>query len=368
MADASNSVVHLTMRFNKEVLSIGTGVVYQFRQDFYIITAWHNLSGLHSETLKPLSNKASIPNNIIANIAVSVPNGMAFRQSITLPLYDEEKSLYFIHSENWPRIDVAVIPFDPDFAYLSERVLSTGEPFETTQSLITQVHGIGKTEICPIQKYLVPVPKIIKEWLDSVKVTQEVFIPGYPHNIQDYYAQPIWKRATIASSVQLGWNRQSKFLIDSASKAGMSGSPVIHYCRNGQVEINGTIHTYNNDVSILVGIYVGRIGIDGDSDPQIGTVWHKSVIDEIIRAECFENHPHNLQLPMQDLMTQMNEILKTCSKEGIENICNPNLPSRHYVRDTLLKKINGRASPENALEAVINAAKIYNGPLVQTNE
>ena len=367
MADASNSVVHLSMRFDKEILSIGTGVIYQFGQEYYIVTAWHNVTGLHSETLKPLSKNAAIPNNIIATIAVSIPNGSVMRSSITLHLYDDKKSLFYIQRENWPRIDVAAIPFDPKFAYVSEGQLSTGQQVELQLSLITKIHGLGQTEICPIQRYLVPNPKVIKKWLDSVKVTQEVFIPVFPHNIQDYYAQPIWKRATIASSVQTGWNREPKFLIDSASKAGMSGSPVIHYSRNGQIQIEGSIYAFDHEVSILVGIYVGRIGIDGDADPQIGTVWNQSVIEEIIQGRCFENHPFHLQLPLKELITHMDDLLKTCSKEGLENIRNPDLPSRHYVSQQLLKKINGRASPEKAFEAVIDAAQIYKGPVVPTN-
>ena len=85
MAAVSNSVVHLTMRFQKTVLSIGTGVIYQYESEYFIVTAWHNLTGLHSETLKPLSKNLAIPDNVVVNLAVSIPEFGVTRHSITLP-------------------------------------------------------------------------------------------------------------------------------------------------------------------------------------------------------------------------------------------------------------------------------------------
>ncbi|MCK5610038.1 hypothetical protein KAR91_49650, partial [Candidatus Pacearchaeota archaeon] len=273
MAAVSNSIVHLTMRFQKTVLSIGTGFIYQHESDYFIVTAWHNLTGLHSETLKPLNKNLAIPDNVVVTLAVSIPGFVTTRHSITLTLMDEDKSLFYIHKENWPRVDVAVIPFDPHADYWSEIHLSTGEKRDIRFSPIMSVEGGTTSEICPIQKYFVPDSDVIQKWLESVEVTEELFIPGYPHNIQDYYAQPVWKRATIASSVRQGWNGEPKFLIDTASKSGMSGSPVLYYSSNGSVQIYNTIYQLDPDIAILVGIYVGRLGVEGDADPQIGTVW-----------------------------------------------------------------------------------------------
>lgn len=368
MAAASNSVVHLTMRFKKTVLSFGTGVIYQHESDYYIVTAWHNLTGLHSETLEPLSKELAIPDNVVVNLAISIPNLNVIRHSIVLPLVDEEKSIFYIHPENWPRIDVAAIPFDPHADFISEIYLSTGENKEIRFSPIMPVHGVGTSEICPIQKYLVPDSNVIEKWFQSVEVTEELFIPGYPYNIQDYYSQPVWKRATIASSVQEGWNREPKFLIDSASKSGMSGAPVLYYSPNGSVQIHGSKYQFSQDVAILAGIYVGRLGVQGELDPQVGTVWNKSVIDEIIKTKCFEKLPHELQLSSDELVANMQSILATCSLQGLENVKNPDMSSRYYVRQTLMKKINGRASPDRALEAILEAANKYEGDLVADEE
>lgn len=368
MAAVSNSVVHLTMRFQKTELSVGTGVIYQHGSDYYIVTAWHNLSGRHSESLQSLSKNLAIPDNVVVSLAIDMAGFGSVRRSMTIPLIDEEKSLFYIHPDNWPRIDVAAIPFDPHATFLSEGYLSTGENIEMNFSPIMQVHGSGTSNICPIQKYLVPNSDVIDKWFKSVEVTEELFIPGYPHNLQDYYSQPVWKRATIASSVQQGWNREPKFLIDSASKSGMSGSPVLYYCPNGSVKIKGSQYHFNQDVAILAGIYVGRLGVKGDQDPQIGTVWHKSVIDEIIIAKTNENLPHEVELTHCELVENMQTILAKSSQKGLENIKNIDIPSRYYVRQELMKKVNGRASPDNALKAVLDAAESYQGELVLDSE
>ncbi len=366
MAAISDSIVHLTMRFEETMLSIGTGFIYKHDSEYFIVTAWHNLTGLHSETLEPLSKKLSIPNNVVANIAIIHPGFGVSRMPIVIPLNDEERSFFYVHPNNWPRIDVAIIPFDPTSTFLSGFYLpsDTGKEKGVYLSPIMQVQGSGTTEISPVQNHLVPDSDIIKKWFESVDVTEELFIPGYPYNIQDYYTQPVWKRATVASSVQQGWNREPKFLIDSASKSGMSGSPVFYYSSSGTVKIRSSKYYFSNGIAILAGVYVGRMGIEGENDPQIGTVWNQSVINEIVEAKCFENHPYEIKISYDDLLESMQTILATCSCKGLNNIKNPDLPSRYYTRQRLMDKIKGRASPNRALEAVLEAAENYKGDLV----
>jgi hypothetical protein len=144
----------------------------------------------------------------------------------------------------------------------------------------------------------------------------------------------------------------------------MSGSPVLYYSPSGAVRILGSRYMFAQDVAILAGIYVGRLGVEGEADPQIGTVWKQSVIDEIIHAKCFERLPEEIELSSSELLESAKRVLSSCSHKGLENVINPDMPSRHYVCEQLLKEINGRASPERALQAVLEAASTYEGPLV----
>ena len=106
------------------------------------------------------------------------------------------------------------------------------------------------------------------------------------------------------------------------------------------------------------------MGVEEETDSQIGVVWNQSVINEIIQSKCFEKVPYERLLSSGELLESMQDILKTYSHKGLENIKNPEMPSRYYVRYELLKKIKGRTSPDSALEAVIRAAETYDGPLL----
>lgn len=351
------------MMFGPTVLSTGTGVLYSRNDEYYIVTAWHNVTGLHSHSLTHLSEAKAVPDRIVASVPVNIQGAGVIRTPVVLPLHDEERASFFVHPENWPRIDVVAIPFDPATAVL-EMAMADGQVRQMHANLLEMGPPGVSTQLCPVQKYLAPASKVREAWLDTVEVTEELFIPGYPENVHDYYAQPVWKRATIASSVQQGWNRERKFLVDSASKRGMSGSPVLHYSPKGIVRVLGTTHQFNQDVAILAGIYVGRIGVIGDSDPQIGTVWHASVIDEIIDGRSHELLPEEIEVSGRILDEAILQQLGTCSRQGLDNIRNDQLPSRHYVLHRLLEALKGRVSPQRAMVALLHAADHYDGPLV----
>ncbi|MGQ7863083.1 hypothetical protein ACUN0G_27980 [Pseudomonas sp. 32A] len=368
MAAVSNSVVHLTMRFERTNLAIGTGLVYKRDGKFYVVTAWHNLTGRHPDNLKFQSEQNAVPNNIVVNLAVSYEGFGASRMSVVLPLMDEEKSLFLIHPSGWPRVDVVAIPFDPTENLKMELHRFGEEVEEVFIALLDSSVSNIPADLCPIQRYLVPDPSVRESWLSNVEVTEELFIPGYPHNIQDYYSQPVWKRATIASSVQDGWDGQAKYLVDSASKSGMSGSPVLYYSPKGAVQVGGMTYRFQTDVAILAGIYVGREGVTEKADPQVGIVWHQSVIDEIIDGGVFEKLPFEIEVNPGELDQAVNEALRASSRIGLNNISDANKPSRFIVRDRVLQNIQGRAMPEQVLEAVIRLAAIYDGPLVPDEE
>lgn len=62
-----------------------------------------------------------------------------------------------------------------------------------------------------------------------VQVAQDVFVLGYPKGIDGGKNFPIWKRASIATEPDLDYDEFPRFLIDTATREGMSGAPVIAY-------------------------------------------------------------------------------------------------------------------------------------------
>lgn len=363
MAEINNSIVHLTMRFRSTELAIGTGFVYKKDEKFYIVTAWHNVTGRHPDTFTLSNKNCAVPDRVAVNFCLLLNSGHSIRMAIFLPLHDDERACFYIHPKNWPRVDVVAIPFDPYAAHPIAGYTGDGKELDGSVSLFMNMsHGLT-TSISPIQKYILPREGIVNDWFEGVDVTEELFIPGYPQNVHDRQTQPVWKRGTIASSVQMGWNQEKKFLIDSASKSGMSGAPVLYYNPRGRVSVHGRTRQFSRAASILAGVYVGRMGVNEKQDPQVGIVWHSDVIDEIIDGARYEEHPDFLGIPTRELEQAINEALATCSKEGLENIKNPRMPSRYYVQREIMEKIEGRATAENVLSNLLALAEQYNGPL-----
>jgi len=67
----------------------------------------------------------------------------------------------------------------------------------------------------------------------------------------------------------------------------MSGAPAIYYNRDGKINTGNLYYKGSEPVSILHGIYVGRIGSTSEFEAQIGKVWKRKVIDEIIDNKIY---------------------------------------------------------------------------------
>lgn len=101
-------------------------------------------------------------------------------------------------------------------------------------------------------------------------------IIGYPNGLTAGGKFPIWKTGHIASDFDLNWDGKPLFLIDATTRIGMSGSPVvcikeglIHFPRNRN--ISGRFTNF-------IGIYSGRI----DETTEIGRVWKPESLVETL--------------------------------------------------------------------------------------
>ncbi len=118
-------------------------------------------------------------------------------------------------------------------------------------------------------------------------VGSEVFVVGYPFkDNQDPYL-PLWKRGSIASEPLMPWDGKPIFMIDAASRPGMSGSPVFR-------RVFGPAPTLDNNSSIVInhmavmttqfaGVYSGHLTKE-DENLTIGIAWHGSLVSEILAS------------------------------------------------------------------------------------
>lgn len=359
--DPSAAVVHLTLRYGKQQLAVGSGVLYRKDSKVYIVTAWHNITGRHSESLDLLSKKAAIPDNVIAHISCNVSHSQLdsksfIRRSFTIPLENDVQTFYLVHPQGFPRVDVAVIPIDPEFPYPSEGTLATGEEVTITMPMRQSPSEIGVGfDISCIQDFEASALQLATDFTNQITVSDELFIVGYPKGITDYTGQPLWKRATVATAPHLGWNRQKQFLVDCASREGMSGAPAIFHCKDGSVRVGGMLHIGSSIVSYLAGIYVGRIGHVSEFEAQIGTIWQRSVIDEIIENGIVAPHSSQLNTPQDEIRTTIEKEWPD-SEDYSSIILEKNSISKIFTHH-IAQKLNGRADPNKIEEMILEFAK-----------
>ncbi|WP_255079595.1 serine protease [Lacihabitans sp. CCS-44] len=235
----------LLLNFNETELAIGTGFIYSHKEKLYLITNWHNVTGRNPSTHKRLTEKhGGFPNKILFKLR-SRKNGADFYSS-EMDLYvDEEHTIpnWLIHPIHKEKADVVAIEIS----------------FEEADDVLIQ----SLNQFVDFQYNL------------KANIADDVFVIGYPRGLDSEFILPIWKRGSIASEPDVNIDELPKILIDTITREGMSGSPVIfrQHSPIKTVGVLGSIYGFQ-------GIYSGRIG-DIDSI-QLGYVWKKEVIEEII--------------------------------------------------------------------------------------
>lgn len=119
----------------------------------------------------------------------------------------------------------------------------------------------------------------------------DVFVLGFPLGWTGGAKYPIWKRASLASEPLFDLDGLPKMYIDTATRQGMSGSPVFAK-DSGNFFLEGSdtsdpLQMKMGEAYRFLGVYSGRIGDDNNKDAfsaQLGIVWKENVIKEIIEA------------------------------------------------------------------------------------
>jgi hypothetical protein len=246
--------LHLCFRPTDVVLSSGTGFIYQSSGKHYLVTNWHNVAGRNPTTGKCLSDTLAVPDLISTMFRLKETPASCKREQI--PLYKDEQPrepVWFEHPKYGTAVDVVVIPLP---------------------------------EAIEAEYKLFPLNGVAFDTAYKEEVADDAFIVGYPFFDINYLQLPIWKRASIASEPDVDVDQLPKLLVDTATRPGLSGSPVfmqrvgIHGMRDGKFDGGTIIGRIRN----FVGVYSGRIGAD-EAKAQLGIVWKARVIQEIIDGQ-----------------------------------------------------------------------------------
>ncbi len=234
------------MYFGETFLSMGTAFIWKRGDDHFLVTNWHNFSGKNPRTGKHLSSTNAEPDRIKA--WWNVKDNLARKIATIVPIRSAEgEPLWWVHPKYGRKVDVAVLPITP--------------PPET------DMHAINEMPSRPL----------------LLDVGRDVFIIGYPFGI-GHAGLPIWKRASLASEPEVINAADPHILVDTASRPGMSGSPVIRKSYDTHQLDDGSVVMSTGYAYRFVGVYSGRFGAQNENDAQLGIVWPAPLLDEIIAA------------------------------------------------------------------------------------
>ena len=235
-------------KFGDQVLANATAFFYKFGDDLYLISNWHNFSGRNPTSLDPLLKNAGLPDTVSCYLCLGETYVRREWQDFTLS--NGDSATWLVHPQHRQAVDVGALPIELPSRFLER----------------------------PINE--MPSTKM------RLEVSHDVFILGYPLGLIDNKGFPLWKRASIASEPG---SSAPNFLVDTATRSGMSGSPVLQRYR-GFYKQDTTKSTPSPDDwwgegDAFVGVYSGRLG-DSEIKAQLGIVWKQRLIQEIIEGKC----------------------------------------------------------------------------------
>jgi hypothetical protein len=230
-------------------LGQATGFVVMSAAGPLLITNWHVVTGRNQETRKPIRLDAAIPDQLLVRHNRKDQLGN-FIQHVE-PLYDSDGHPRWLeHPRFRLTVDVVALPLTK----LDDVQLV---PFDHSEE-------VGHDTL----------PDRIK-WGAS----DGVFILGFPFGWKGSGDLAIWVHGVVATEPELDFRNLPRFLVDSRTRKGQSGAPVVYYNRGGGfVQLkDGRPYMLHNPRTILLGVYSGRLSEESD----LGTVWKSSLIQEI---------------------------------------------------------------------------------------
>jgi Trypsin-like peptidase domain len=236
----------LRIQANGHEIATATGfVVVESDGSAFLVTNWHVLAGRSSDDRSVLSPTGAIPDEVVVMHHAAGRFGSWVPKSE--PLFSPSGAPRWVaHPVHQESVDLVVLP-------LTETEGVDLYPYETSDV----------TTLLPVAP------------------SEQVSIIGFPFGQSHGGNLGIWVQGTVATEPGIDWDDLPCFLIDSRTRQGQSGSPVIIFQsgRTRQSEL-GVIVMGGTETIRFVGIYSGRIHVESD----LGIVWKISALIDILRS------------------------------------------------------------------------------------
>jgi hypothetical protein len=247
IAQPSVQSLHIQPLRGGTPVASGTAFVVRGRQGkYYLITNRHNVLGRNSEN-KPLGQFSQIPDAL--RVYHNVHGQLGSWTAIDEALYSSPgQPRWLEHPTFGRRVDVIAL----------ELSLSANVAFYPHDQTAASVSNV------------------------AIRVTTELSIIGFPFGLTGGGKLGVWSRGTIATEPDIDFDDLPLMLIDSRTRQGQSGSPVIFWATSSfETKEEGAAMFGGGSISLLMGVYSGRVNAESD----LGLVWKARIIDEIIDGD-----------------------------------------------------------------------------------
>lgn len=239
--------IPMSLLCNHNIIGEATGFFYAAEGHRYLVSNWHVFSGRNSYSGQPNHPDAAIPDAL--RVALHLSGSMPGVQKFDIRLYDADGR------PNW-------------------RQHPLGQDFDVAAMSCRNV---------PAQCLAFDLP-LKSNTLDmAFLIGMDAYILGYPKGIANNGIFPIWKRASVASEPDLPHDGKPLVLVDTATREGMSGAPVFLRTFGGYRSTSGNQNMIVGPSTRFIGVYSGRYSGGDEFAAQLGRVWLREVIDEVIR-------------------------------------------------------------------------------------
>lgn len=234
----------LTPRVNGLELGSATGFVVEHDGRPYLITNWHVAAGRNPRTGASMHPSGGLPDELA--VLHNVAGQLGSWQARIEPLRDRQGVPRWLeHPTHGRSVDVVALP-------------------------LTNLDGIDLY------------PHDLGAGADyKIGVATGLSIVGFPFGLAGGGAAGIWVQGTIATEPELDYDDLPCFLIDSRTRKGQSGSPVLFYSVGGMAPMaDGSTAMFAGEVCKILGVYSGRIHEESD----LGMVWKIPVLPDILEG------------------------------------------------------------------------------------
>lgn len=241
--------------------AVATGFLYEHGGRTFLVTNYHVVSGRHPETGSVITKCGLCPDSI--QLGIPVASGRREPSSellvelkwFDMPLFTNDepaKPIWFEHPSHGRRLDVVAIDVDAD------------DEFQIVPAN-SEAHDLEAISIYP---------------------GMDAFIIGFPLGMGGPGHLPLWKRGTIATEPDFDLDHLPKFLVDTATREGMSGAPVYaqevgYWLPDGEIDAR---KASLGKGCRFVGVYSGRLGANDEFKAQLGVVWKESALISLLES------------------------------------------------------------------------------------